>query len=493
MEKTGTIVRPGLRVQILFLLGVLLGAAFLPLYFAVSTYARFTLHEVRGATARALGRAIAGQVAEARAHRPVEQLVPLLEAHVGATGVEAIALCDLQGHITTRVGRADALGSLGPIDPTREAVRAVTTPHGGAIAVVVPDANGAVVAILRTDEASAGVEPLVELSGLYMGLMALALLVVLYFALTRLIVSPLDELSRTAERVAAGTRRFDVPRGGSRELIELGTSLRTMTEKLLTEEEALRKKIDEVERATKSLGEAQDRLVRSERLASVGRLAAGLAHEVGNPIAALVGMQDLLLTGDLDRSEERDFLVRMRSETERINKILRDLLDFARPGEAGLEKPEEPGNVEAAIHDTVALMSPQKSMRDIAVAIDVHPDLPLVALSREHQVQVFLNLLLNAADACSAGGHVTVRAERSALGARVSVEDDGPGVQPSVRDRLFEPFVTTKEVGNGTGLGLAVCRGLVEAAGGTITLDAAAPRGARFVIDLPAAAGAVHS
>ena len=120
-----------------------------------------------------------------------------------------------------------------------------------------------------------------------------------------MIVSPLDELSRSAVRGAGGARRLDVPHSGSRELIELSASLRTMTEKLLAEEEALRNKIDEVERATKSLRETQDHLVRSERLASVGRLAAGLAHEVGNPIAAIVGMQDLLLTGDLDRSEER--------------------------------------------------------------------------------------------------------------------------------------------------------------------------------------------
>jgi two-component system, NtrC family, sensor kinase len=487
------VVRPGLRVQILVLLGALLAAAFLPLYFAVSTYARFTLHEVRAATARALGRAIAGQVAEARGHRSAEELAPLLEAQVGATGVEAVALCDQNGRVTTEVGAKGALASIGNIDPTREAVLSVTTPHGRAIAVVVPDAQGAVLAVLRTDPASAGVEPLVELSGLYMGLVALALLVVLYFALTRLIVSPLDELSRSAVRVAGGARRLDVPHSGSRELIELSASLRTMTEKLLAEEEALRHKIDEVERATTSLRETQDHLVRSERLASVGRLAAGLAHEVGNPIAAIVGMQDLLLTGDLDRTEERDFLVRMRAETERINKILRDLLDFARPGDKGLQKPDEPGNVEAAIHDTVALMAPQKSMYDIEVSIDVHPDLPLVALSREHQVQVFLNLLLNAADACRTGGHVKVTAERSEIGVRVLVEDDGTGISPEVRDRLFEPFVTTKEVGKGTGLGLAVCRGLVEASGGTIRFDANTEKGARFVVEIPAARGALSS
>jgi signal transduction histidine kinase len=99
-----------------------------------------------------------------------------------------------------------------------------------------------------------------------------------------------------------------------------------------------------------------------------------------------------------------------------------------------------------------------------------------------------LNLLLNAADACAGKGHVTVRARSRDGGVSVTVEDDGPGVEASVQERLFEPFVTTKDVGKGTGLGLAVCRGLVEAVGGAITLDAGAARGARFVVDLPRAA-----
>ncbi|HEX7671295.1 MAG TPA: ATP-binding protein, partial [Polyangiaceae bacterium] len=260
-------------------------------------------------------------------------------------------------------------------------------------------------------------------------------------------------------------------------------SFRTMTERLLSEEQALRKKIDEVEETTKSLREAQGRLVRSERLASVGRLAAGLAHEVGNPIAAILGMQDLLLEGGLNEEEQRDFMTRMKKETERIHAILRDLLDFARPGR-GLETAEA-GNVETAIYDTATLLGPQQSMRDVDLAVDVHPDLPPVTLSREHLVQVLLNLLLNAADACQKGGHVAVRAFAAGDGVRIAVEDDGPGVAADVRGTLFEPFVTTKEVGKGTGLGLAVCRGLVEGAGGSIALDADYPSGARFVVELP--------
>ncbi|HVW24794.1 MAG TPA: HAMP domain-containing sensor histidine kinase [Polyangiaceae bacterium] len=480
-------VRLGLRLQILLLLGALLLAAFLPLFFAVSTYARFTLHEVRETSARALGRAIAGQVSEARARRPDEDLTPLLAAHVGVTGVEMIALLDRSGRVQDRVGDPAGLAVLGAVNTTREAVRHVVTSHGPALAFVVPDPRGAVVAILRTDEESTRVEPLVRLSGLYMGLVALSLLVLSYFALTRSIVAPLLELSRAAQRVAGGARRLDVPRGGARELVELGESLRAMTDRLISEEQALRGKVEEVERTTQSLREAQDRLVRSEQLASVGRLAAGIAHEIGNPIAAIMGMQDLLLDGGLEPAQERDFLRRMRNETDRINNIVRDLLDFARPAAKNLSSSSEPTNVEAAIHDTVALVTPQKSFRDVQLDVDVSPALPPVRLAREHLVQVLLNLLLNAADACGPGGHVKVLAGPAGDGVAIAVEDDGPGVAADVRSRLFEPFATTKDVGKGTGLGLAVCRGLVEASGGTIDLDAAHAPGARFVVVLRAA------
>jgi len=264
--------------------------------------------------------------------------------------------------------------------------------------------------------------------------------------------------------------------------------LRTMTEKLIAEESALRNQIDEVERATKRLSEAQSRLVRSERLASVGRLAAGLAHEIGNPIAALSGMQDLLLEGGLSEEEQKDFLQRMRKETDRIHRILRDLLQFARPAaKVGDQEEAAPGSVETAIYDTAALVGPQKAMRDVELAVDVYPDLPGVVLGHEPLIQVVLNLVMNAADACGPGGRVTIRARPNDSGVRLEVEDDGPGVDPSIRGRLFEPFATTKEVGKGTGLGLAVCRGLVEAAGGSINLDESHSDGARFVVELPSA------
>ena len=481
--------RAGLRLQILLLLGGLFVLAFVPLFLAVATYASFTLRQVREAHAQALGRAVAGHVSEARVHRSPEELLSLLGAEVGSQGVAAIGVYGPDGLPVARAGEPFIVDLLPPhLVPTRELI--VEVEQHAALEVVVPSNDGAVAAILRTDDSAARAAPLVRLLGLYSLLVGLVLLVAAYFALTRLIVRPLDALARAAERVAHGARRFSVPEGGARELVELGRNLHTMTEHLIREEEALRAKVDEVERATVSLKEAQDRLIRSERLASVGRLAAGLAHEVGNPIAALLGLEDLLLEGGLEPGEQQDFLQRMRKETERINRILRDLLQFARAGEHHELVGAAAGDIALAVADTAALIAPQKEMREVDLALSVPDGLPAVALGAEQLVQLVLNLLLNAVDALDGGGHVRVSAHATRDGVQLIVEDDGPGVSALVRDRLFEPFVTTKEVGKGTGLGLAVCRGLVEAVGGSITLDTAFAAGARFVVDLPRAAGA---
>lgn len=480
------VMRAGLRLQILVLLGALLLVAFVPLYMAVAGYTTVAFRQTRERHARSLGRAVAAHVMEARERRAPQELASLLSAHLGAEGVEAIGLYDLDGRLLALSGARERLERLGAtVDLAREGTYDAAGVDGRAVAVVVPSPRGAVVAVLRIDDPDARAAPLLRLLALYTAVVALALLVLSYFALTRLIVRPLDQLTRAAERVAGGARRFVLPTTRVRELSELGHSVGTMTEHLIAEEEALRRKIDEVEAFTARLKEAQQRLVRSERVASVGRLAAGFAHEIGNPISALMGMQDLLLEGGLDPAEQRDFLQRMRRETERIHHILRDLLQFARPRPASAMP--EPGDVAGAIRDTAALVAPQKDMKEIELSLELEEPLPLVIMQGEQLIQIVLNLVLNAADAASPGGHVVVRARSVGHSVELSVEDDGPGVAEEVRERLFEPFVTTKEVGKGTGLGLAVCRGLVEAVGGSIALDERHQPGARFVITLPSA------
>jgi signal transduction histidine kinase len=480
----------GLRLQIVLALGGLMVLAFVPLFFAVASLARATVWGVGEQSARALARSMAAHVDEARtraASGETEAVQVALEKQVeglAQTGVLAACVFGSEG---ARLGCAGAPGEAAAIRGDHAHSGDF---HGPVVEVASRTGGGSLVLRMRVDDATTRTTPLVRLVALYMTTFALALIVFAYFSLTRLIVRPIDELVRAADRVATGARSLRVPKTGPRELAELATSVQAMAERLMAEEATLELRVDELTQTTTRLTQTQAQLVRSERLASVGRLAAGLAHEIGNPIAALAGMQDLLLDGDLPPETQRDFLQRMRRETDRIHVVLRGLLDFARP-----EKAEDsgaagsPAAVRVVLEDVAALMKPQKAFRSVEVRFDVQGD-PLVALPAPQLTQVLLNVMLNAGDAVASAkredGHVVARVRQEGKRVRIEVEDNGPGVAPGVQGRLFEPFVTTKPTGEGTGLGLAVCRGLVESAGGTIAVDAAFREGARFVIELPA-------
>jgi len=480
----------GLRPQILLLLGGLLVVAFAPLQLALATYTRVTLRQLDDEQAHALGHTLAVHVRQSAPLLGPEVVVRALERGATESGLLAARVSSARAG-AAEFGDAAVLRALSEASPEGSMLR-VGERRVWAIAISsADDGAGAGEAWLAIDaeRSSARGTTLIGIVGLYAFLIAVALLTLAYFALTRLIVRPLEALSQAAENVTLGKRRLTPPATNARELGELGVSLERMTDRLLLEEESLRNKIAEIERARAELASAQTKLVRSERLASVGRLSAGLAHEIGNPIAAMMGLADLVLDGDLEPSEQRDFIRRMRSEIERVHRTLKDLLQFARPkGEAG-GAPSASGDVEAAIHDTAALVVHQASMREVELCIDVFPGLPRVTLADEQLSQVLLNLILNASDAVQGrtGARIAVLARAEECGVRIEVEDNGAGVAPEAAEHLFEPFFTTKEVGKGTGLGLSVCQSLVSAAGGTLSVDAEFTGGARFSVQLPAA------
>ena len=482
---------PGLRLQIILALAGLMLLAFVPLYVAVASLTRATVMGAREGAARSVVRAIALHVADARRGGD-EEVRRVLELHVARGSVDALAVFDPKHALLTSAGGASSHDMAPRADERAELVRA-----GGLrmFEMTVAAGDVSLVARVRADEDGEGGAPLVRLVALYMTIFALALLTFAYFALTRLIVRPVDALVRAADRVASGSRTLVIPNAGARELAQLGASVQAMTSKLVADEADMRAKVEELTRTTQRLRDAQSQLARSERLASVGRLAAGVAHEIGNPIAAIMGMEELLLGGDLPADTQRDFLERMTRETERIHTVVRDLLDFARPEQepkAG-EPPSMPADVASVVADVVALVKPQKDFRSVTVKTDVTLDSGaalVVQLSSARLTQVILNVVLNAGSALASAHRegsvvIRVRAAHGNTRVRIEVEDDGPGVPVALHDRIFEPFMTTKDVGEGTGLGLSVCRGLVEAAGGSIGIDPSYENGARFYIELP--------
>jgi two-component system NtrC family sensor kinase len=480
---------PGLRLQLLLLLGGLLALSFLLLHLALATFTKVTLRRLDESQAAALAQLLRAYVQEAGQRLPLPELMTTLERNAGASGLVAALTTGSDLQQPLQFGDAAALAELARAPLSGAAPVLLRTSEHALLGLEVARASGSLRLAIGAEQSSARAASLIRSFRLYASLIAGSLLTLAYLALTRLIVRPLDDLSEAAGSVTLGSRHLYVPVTHVRELRELGASLQRMTDSLLAKEDSLQQEIARSERAGHDLGKAQNELARSERLASVGRLAAGLAHEIGNPIAALIGLADLVLDGGLSPEEQRDFIKRMRAETERVNRTLRELLQFARPAREHPNAPSPPGDVESAVHDTAALVMHQASLRDIELSIDVHPGLPRVTLGSSQLTQVVLNLILNAADALQdrPAARVLVSARSSEAGVRIEVEDNGAGVPGEIAEQIFEPFFTTKEVGKGTGLGLSVCQSLVAAAGGSLSLDATFTGGARFVVQLPVA------
>ncbi|MBK8170910.1 MAG: HAMP domain-containing protein [Sandaracinaceae bacterium] len=320
---------------------------------------------------------------------------------------------------------------------------------------------------------------------LYAGVTVVAILFLTYMTLTRLFVTPVERLTRASERLATGNLQVSVPVTGAAEVAQLAAAFNQMAGQLRRDRGALEERLRELEATTKELQSAQEQVVRSEKLASVGRLAAGIAHEIGNPLAAILGLVDLMRQGGLDSAEEKEFLSRIHGETERIHRIIRDLLDFARHGQRDAKDDASVANVRAVVDDAVSLVAPQKDLRAIVIEREI-ADVPDVRGSSDRLTQVVLNLLLNAADAMQGAGVIRISVEHDATAetVRLIVSDTGPGIAKDILPRLFEPFVTSKPAGEGTGLGLAVCHTLVEEMGGTLRAENAPDGGARFTVAL---------
>jgi signal transduction histidine kinase/CheY-like chemotaxis protein len=225
----------------------------------------------------------------------------------------------------------------------------------------------------------------------------------------------------------------------------------------------------------------QERLAHSQRLESLGRVVSGVAHELNNPLTAILGFSEELRAFNRE-GEEREFLQIIHEQAQRCRAIVRDLLAFARTRAA------ERAPIDAAdrIARVVRGLAPQLRERRVELATDV-PALPPLTADASAIEQVFTNLLANAIHASPEGGRISIAARARGKVLEFSIEDEGPGVARALRDRIFEPFFTTKAPGTGTGLGLSVTHGIVAAHGGAIACEDRADgrRGARFVVTLP--------
>lgn len=233
---------------------------------------------------------------------------------------------------------------------------------------------------------------------------------------------------------------------------------------------------------------SESKIIQSEKQASVGRLAAGVAHEINNPLTGVLTYTHMLLRRkDLD-PEVRADLETIAAATERVRKIVKGLLDFSRQTKLD----PEPTEINRLVSNTIALLENQALVKGVAVKFTPGDNLPMVTLDRSQMQSVLMNLIINALDATVAGGSIKIftaagvsDSEAMQKGVEITVADTGTGIHPDHMNQLFDPFFTTKGVGQGTGLGLSVSQGIVHRHGGHIRVQSEMGKGTRFFVWLP--------
>jgi signal transduction histidine kinase len=243
-------------------------------------------------------------------------------------------------------------------------------------------------------------------------------------------------------------------------------------------------RIDEEREITRRLRESQEQLVHAEKLASLGQLAASIAHEINNPLAGVLTYTKLLakrISGDtLEKGAALDYLSKMESEVSRCSRIIRNLLDFSRQTEPTLRLVD----VNQVIEQVLAMVGHQAQLQKVDVVRDLSPSLPKVMADADKLQQVFTNLTLNAIQAMPGGGKLTLRTLVDNSQVRIDVQDNGCGISKENLSKLFTPFFTTKEKGSGVGLGLAVVRGIIERHKGQIKVQSEVGKGTTFSVYL---------
>jgi signal transduction histidine kinase len=341
------------------------------------------------------------------------------------------------------------------------------TPMIGAFAGV---GLGGVTAAAQIPEAAARLASrtlLERMAAIALGLLVLAGIVGRIWA--RRIVRPVERLSDASREIGQG--RFDIKVDISThdEIGALAGSFNNMTDELKTREE--------------KLDQAQAQLIQSEKLAAFGQLGAGIAHEVKNPLAGILGCAQLSLMDVEAGTPLHENLEIIEKETNRCRTIIDNLMKFARQEKALFE----PTEVNQVVQDSCAIINHQLELQQVKIIQELDEQLPEIQGNSNQLQQVLMNLMINAQQAMEGEpGTVTVSTKRDESGAiEIVVSDNGPGIPEEIQAKLFEPFFTTKPTGQGTGLGLSVSFGIIQDHDGEISVDSEVGRGTDFVIRFP--------
>lgn len=294
--------------------------------------------------------------------------------------------------------------------------------------------------------------------------------------LARKISDPVTALAVGVNRVAAGDLGTKIKVETGDEIGQLALAFNDMTGKLKLH-------MEEIDKAHSEVLKTQEQLLRSEKMAAIGQLAAGLAHEIYNPLNVISGFTEVLLKQSGRPEAEKKHLSEIYRETGRCQNLIAELLRFAKPKKSG----RAPADLGVILSETASLIQAQAKAQGISVALDIPAGLPAVPADKDQLKQVFLNLLLNACQAMPAGGELSARAYPLPGAVAVDIRDTGVGIRAQDLQNIFNPFFTTKA--EGTGLGLALSFAVMESHGGSINVKSEEGKGATFTLTLPQPAG----
>lgn len=299
------------------------------------------------------------------------------------------------------------------------------------------------------------------------------------YLLNRNIVRPVRQLHQATTAVAGGAMTPVTAPSGPGEIHELADSFNQMVAALSASRSETEEHIASLEESNKALAQARDDLVRSEKLATVGHLAAGMAHEIGNPLGAVVGYLNIL-RDDL-QDDNRDLVERSLAEADRIDRLVRELLQYAAPADCRAVSfcPV------SLLRESIGMLRHQGQFEGVEVVDNCSVVGQAVGMDRGRLMQVWINLLLNARDAMQGPGRIELSCAHDESSIAISIRDNGEGMSQETAARMFEPFFTTKAPGRGYGLGLAVCQRIIDEHGGRISVTTGIGRGSCFTVTLP--------
>lgn len=304
------------------------------------------------------------------------------------------------------------------------------------------------------------------------------ILVMLAIFYSRRITTPIHRLIKAAKQIGRGDLNRQIDINTNDEIQILASEFELMRQKLQESYQSMENKI---EKRTAELQHAQAQISHQEKMASLGMMAAGIAHEIGNPLTSISSIAQVIKRKNTD-VQISEYLSNILKNIERISRIVRELVDFSRPS----SYESAPADINEIIQSAVGIIKYDRRSKNLLYNLTLDPTLPKTILVSDHLLQVFLNILINAVDACDGyGNKISVQSHSNNGSIYVEIADTGSGIPSDMQNKIFEPFFTTKGVGKGTGLGLTVSYGLIKQLKGEIKVKSSVGKGSTFTVRIP--------